>query len=197
MKTLDKMEANLLLDEIGLKIGSWNQIQTKDQSHIGDWINVQAPRAYLLECAQHCAGWLPKGGWKIFQIDNSTGWIDPVQASLFFGLLYGENYEYNLTDRTFLFNFSASGVQNEKTELLISNLIYVFLLFYSHGYVVSSGSASAQYLGIQDGYIYFCGGDTLLAEELVKQLTKNVVVEPPQWVLDIFCARQDEIYKSP
>jgi hypothetical protein len=141
MKCLTIEEAKAYLSHIGINIGNWNQMTeiASDQSS-ACWINYQAPKnsQELLNFAQLVAGWLPKGDWKIFQIDNS-GVLDAAQADFFGRLLFGSEKVPSFIDkRTFLFEFGNDSNANKNTELLIANLIYLFLLFESHGYVVSS-----------------------------------------------------------
>jgi len=180
-----------------MEIGNWNRItDIADRQHgKSDWINYRAPKDGLLNFSHHVAGWLPKGDWKIFQIDHSTGWMDPVQVSLFGGLLFGSGDTPDLVEnRTFLFEFGKNKKADENTELLISNLIYVFLLFESHGYVASSNSNSGQLLGVQDGYIYFLSRDKKSISS-AKTLLKNFERKPsalPQWVMEIFVERQEQ-----
>jgi hypothetical protein len=196
MKLLTLQEANQYLGGIGMEIGDWNQITDIASRQLGKchWKNYCAPKDRLLNFSQHVAGWLPKGDWKIFQIDNSTGWMDPVQVSLFGGLLFGADNipDLNQTDnRTFLFEFGKNGNVDKDTELLIANLIYVFLLFESHGYVVSSNSNLGQRLGIQDGVVCFSLGNKNMPE--VEALLDNFERNPltlPQWVSEICAERQ-------
>lgn len=194
MKCITTQEANVFLRNIGMEIGNWNQVTDIATHKHGkpNWINYRAPRNELLNFSHHVAGWLPKGEWKIFQIDNATGWIDPVQWSLFGGLLFGAGDIPDVAEnRTFLFEFGKSKSADEKTELLISNLIYVFLLFESHGYVVSSGSSAGQLLGIQDGFVYLSSRehDISGAESLLKNF-ESKPLESPRWITEILVESQ-------
>lgn len=121
--------------------------------------------------------------------------MDPVQASLFAGLLFGgENIESldRIENMTFLFEFNGDKEENANKELLISNLIYVFLLFESHGYVVSSNSKEGQLLGIQDGFVYFSSLDRNIfgAKALLANFEGNPLMLP-QWLMDVFVRRQE------
>lgn len=198
MKCLTTQEANDYLNEVGLRVDDWNRIIDVEQHNHHDrrlhCINYRAPKEALLSFCHHAAGWLPKGNWKIFQIDNSTGWLDPVQLSLFSGLLFGGEKIRDLNSlesRTFLFEFGKGREDDENTELLLANLMYVFLLFESHGYLVSSGSSTGQRLGIQDGFVYFLSRDPNLssAEGLLEKFERNPL-SAPQWVFDIIAKRQ-------
>jgi len=195
MKRLTMQQANAYLRDIGMEVGTWNQIADR-QANKPKWINYRAPRDALLNFSHHVAAWLPKGDWKIFQIDNSTGWMDPVQVSLFGGLLFGtEEVPDFIEDRTFLFEFGKKKTGDENSELLISNLIFIFLLFESHGYVVSSNSNRGQLLGVQDGFIYFASRDEKdidSAECLLRNFERDPLASP-SWVSEIFVERQEKV----
>lgn len=191
MKCLEVQEANGYLGHIGMEIGNWGQVTdiAGEQHRARYWINYCAPKEVLLNFSHHVSGWLPSGNWKIFQIDNSTGWIDPVQLSLFAGLLFGADNIPDLNkldNRTFLFEFGKNVDANSNTELLISNLIFVFLLFESHGYVVSSNSNAGEVLGVQDGFIYFSSWDKNIsgAKKVLQDFERDPSA-PPQWIIEI------------
>lgn len=203
MKRLTIQETDALLCRIGMRIGDWNRIADLNNAEKDKRARTsyRAPRGSneLHNFSLHVAGWLPKGDWKIFQIDNSTS-LDPVQASLFGRLLFGsENVpDFNLVaNRTFLFEFGTDESANENTELLISNLIHVFLLFECHGYVVSSGSRSGQLLGIQDGFAYFDSKDAEIsgAKSLLKGFERSPLIAP-QWIMDIVSKWQERSIAS-
>src|SRR5580765_269608 len=190
MKILSLVEANRYLEAIGMKIGSWGEISPVLGRQ--SWTKYQAPKEGLLSFSQHIAGWLGNGKWKIFQVDNSTGWMDPVQASFFGGLLFGGEQVPNvnaLKERTFLFEFAGRPEENDRLELLISNLIYVFLLFSSHGYVASDGG---RVVGLQDEFVYLHSDKEGLSS--AKTMLKNLAAHPiasPQWVIDIIVRDQE------
>ena len=196
MRFIAEKEANFYLHSIGMQLNSWNKIIcNKDQKN--NWINFRAPKNELLNFSQHVAGWLSRGEWKIFQIDNSTGWMDPVQFSLFSGLLCGsENLDcFNqFKDKSLFFKFGKDNSSDDNTELLISNLIYIFLLFESHAYIVSSNCANGQILGIQDGFVYFLSNEENIIE--TKGLLEKFKLNPiprPEWVNKIFVERQNQL----
>jgi hypothetical protein len=189
MKVITVQEAETYLSAVGMRVDNWNRIidATNAESEKCFWINCCAPRDSLRlhTFSQHVAGWLPKGDWKILQIDNSTS-FDPVQASMVGSLLFGKQEigDLNLAEnRSFLFKFCEDESANESTELLIANLIYVLLLFEGHGYVVSSGTDSGQLVGIQDGFVYFYSKrpDISGAKSLLKNFEENPL-RSPQWI---------------
>jgi hypothetical protein len=111
MRALAIAQADTYLRGVGMKIGDWNQLVDIDVGrHKGrKWIHQRLPedarRVYTF--AQHVAGWLPPGDWKLLQIDNSNS-LDPVQLALVSSLLVGPGREINLfLQRSFIFEFSG------------------------------------------------------------------------------------------
>lgn len=192
MKCLTVQQANAYLGCVGMQVDNWNRITdtSSDEWNKRKWTNYQAPKGALelYNFSQYIAGWLPRGDWKIFQIDNSNS-LNEAESALFGRLLFGSE---NILDinrpeySTFLFNFGNDERVNQNTELLIANLIYVFLLFDCHGFVVSSGShPSGQLLGVQDGFAYFYSKEVEIsgAKSLLKNFESNPLMSP-QWILD-------------
>lgn len=199
MKCLTKQEADTYLNHIGKRIGSWNQITdlAVEEYERHKWLSRQAPKdAHELYCfSQHVAGWLSKGDWKILQIDNSTS-LDAIQGNFVGRLLFGSENLLNLNlvdNSSFLFEFGHNKNENKNTEVLISNLIYAFLLFEGHVQVASSGNSEGQCLSIQDGFVYFISRDEnqTSTEILLGVLERNSLVSP-QWVLEIIADDQEE-----
>jgi len=190
MKCLTVVEANEILRSIGMEIGNWNQITdiANCEHRKSIWKNYQAPKNSheLFYFAEHVAGWLPRGSWKIFQLDNSTS-LDAVQAYLFNKLLSGSTYDSDLEkNKTFLFEFGPDGKSNTEAELLIFNLIYLMLLFEGHVQVVSSNSSAGQRLSIQDGFVYFSSRESDISG--AETLLRNFECNPlgiPQWISEI------------
>lgn len=190
MRHISTQEANVYLARLGMRIGGWNQIADIADANVssGYWVNYQAPKSAheLLSFAQHVAGWLPKGEWKIVQIDNSTS-LDAVQENFLGRMLFGPEYAGQLSDRgTFLFEFGKSQNDDRKTELLISDLIFMFLLYEGHMYVISSNSNDGERLGIQDGVAYFSSRDMDIKG--AHALLENFDREPrmsPEWIVEI------------
>lgn len=196
MRYLTTQKANTYLCQVGMQIGDWNQLTEVATLESGEssWINFQAPKGAqeLLNFSQHVAGWLPKGAWKIFQVDNSCS-LDAVQMD-FVGRLIrdSELVRKILERRTWIFEFGNDVNADASAELCLSNLIYSFLLFESHGYAVSSGGSARQYLAIQDGFVYFYSNEEGIED--VKRLLKdfeNDPLVPPQWILGIIIETQE------
>ncbi len=195
MKIITSDSANKHLSSIGFRISSWNGIEsTKTSDSVPElWEKIRAPNRNLLNFCHHVVNWLPKGGWKLFQIDNSTGWMDPIQLSLFAGLLLGENNQlsYNQnTDRSIFFEFGEGEVKNAYTDLLIANLTFVFLLFNSHAYIVSSGSIGGELIAVQDGYVYLISDTNLVGVRELKSKKNDKFLTPPEWILEFISDSQ-------
>ncbi len=190
MKSLSKQEADRYLALINMRIGEWNQIVGNEASRVTDdsWITYRAPRdsQTLLSFSQHVAGWVPKGVWKILQIDNSTS-LDAVQENFLGRLLFGPAHVSGLDGcKTFLFEFGMNQEEDRNAELIISDLIFAFLLFECHGYLVSSGCGDGSCLGIQDGFVYFSTGEKNVhgVHLLLENFERNPLDSPP-WIVEI------------
>jgi len=202
MKRLTTAEADAYLNRIGMQVGGWNRVATTGaEGDKREWLNQRAPEnaRELHNFSHHLAGWLPQGEWKIFQIDNSTV-LDAAQSTLFGRLLFGSERALDLgrmENSSFLFEFGSDPAANNATELLIANLIHVFLLFECHGYVVSSRSQAGQLLGILDGFGYFYSKDADVAgaRTLLENFERNPL-QPPQWILDLIAEEQERIIGS-
>ncbi len=190
MKLLSEQEANKYLDALNMKIGVWGQVTdivcSQQDSRV--WKSYHAPThvLQLLNFSQYLAGWLPKGEWKIFQIDNSTGSLGTVPASLLGGVLSSDIIASQslMRGRTFLFEFGKNEVADNYSELLISNLIFIFLIFELHGYAVSENSAG-RVLAIQDGVAHLSSHDDNGAYdigEFLADFMKNPLASPP-WIV--------------
>ncbi|MGG1948393.1 hypothetical protein AB1286_26900 [Trinickia sp. NRRL B-1857] len=189
MQSLSIEGAQDYLRKIGMKIGAWNEICYIEtlQSEEPAWIRCRAPKdaRELYVFSQYVAGWLPGGSWKIFQVDNSTS-LSVDESYLFCRLVGIENYiEFSegMPCRTFLLE-SADGFDLDLSfNLMMANIIYIFLLFEGHGHLVSSGSRSGEKIGVQDGFVYFSSGREGLSR--AKQSMADFESNPlmlPEWV---------------
>ncbi|MGE3298427.1 MAG: hypothetical protein AB7I68_13890 [Porticoccaceae bacterium] len=154
MKYLGDNEANLLLGKVGFSIGEWNRIIYLDHLAERHQVSYKAPMdALSLYCfSLHVAGWLPKGKWQIFQIDDATI-LSPDEAIFLSRLICAEEpFDFGV-HRTFLFDNDKGDCS--KLNITISHLIFALLLFEGHGYLVSSASHSGEMVCIQDGFVYF------------------------------------------
>jgi len=187
MRCLGGNDANHWLSGIGLRLDNWNRIEDPNR-RLGQndyFIKYRAPRdAIDLYCfSQHVAGWLPRSDWNLFQIDNATALV-PDEAFLISCLLCGIAEARDLSaNRTFVFEFCNNNDSDVKTALVIANLIYVFLLFECHGYVVSSASTNGEILAVQDGFVYFLSRDPSIAgaQELIDEFEQQPL-KSPKWV---------------
>ncbi|BAX63805.1 hypothetical protein [Burkholderia stabilis] len=160
MRLLTTAEADAYLQTIGMHVGSWNQIADPPHESTGrTYLPYSAPTnsRELYVFAHHAAGWLPAGKWKIFQIDNSSAFCrNELQfIDTLLGTNKGLSGESDAWSRSILFEGAANANLDVSTELTIARLIYLFLLFEQHAYVVSSASLNGQRLGVQDGVVYF------------------------------------------
>ncbi len=197
MRWLNAQESNFYLATISMGIDSWNRLAYADAALNAKpyWRNYQAPKDAhsLFNFALHVAGWLPKGSWKILQIDNSSS-FGVVQASAISRLLPGlaSLSSTTIQKSTCLFEFGGQELADGDMELLIANVIYLFLLFEGHGYLVSPNSRSRECLSVQDGFVYFSSGDEDVAG--VDTLIRNFEASPlvlPKWATEMEISAQD------
>lgn len=197
MRWLDTDGAGPYLDVIGMTIDSWNRLAYVDADREVKtyWRNYQAPKdaQRLFAFALHVAGWLPRGAWKVLQIDNSSS-FGVVQALAISRLLPGlvKPLGTTIQNSTCLFEFRGEELADGDTELLIANVIYLFLLFEGHGYLVSANSKSRECLSIQDGFIYFSSDEESIAG--AEALIHNFEAAPliwPKWATAMEIAAQD------
>ena len=177
MRVLNAQEAGSYLDTVGMKIDGWNRLcdasgREHSQKHR---VRYQAPKGAreLYNFAQDVASWLPNTGWKIFQIDNST-WTSDDEEFLVRRLLFTSTERASLPP-TLLFEVESGGADE---ELLLSSVIYLFLLFEYYGDVVSSGSRNGKHIWICDGFVYFCSfddNDLAEAKALVTRFEKTAL----------------------
>lgn len=194
MKPLKLEEVNAYLTHLGMHIGKWNQIiEIEGQNSEPNWINRAAPEGAqeLLNFAYHIADWLPKGDWKLCQIDDST-YLDSVQTRVIERLLFGSDRSKTLRDaESYLFEFGKNSRDDKDAELLLADLIYFFLLFECHVHFVSSNSLSGERLTIQDGFAYFYSREQEI--ERAKAILTAFEQQPlsaPRWVVDIIANEQ-------
>jgi hypothetical protein len=158
MRVLNAQEAGSYLNTVGMKIDDWNRLceasgREFSQKHR---VRYQAPKGAreLYNFAQDVASWLPSASWKLLQIDNST-WTSDDEEFLVKRLLFPSTERTDLPP-TILFEVASRGADE---ELLLANLIYLFLLFEYYADVVSSDSRNGKHIWICDGFVYFCSFD--------------------------------------
>lgn len=166
-KILTSEVANSYLAPQELKIGGWCEVA--DLRGKPRWIQgphcARMTARELANFSQHVAGWLGKGDWKILQLDNSSSLVAHESLLLSTLLLGSEQHMDPAKNRTFLFDLSACRPEEcLQTEIAISHIVYLLLLWEAHGYLVCSGGAPGERLGIQDGFVIFYGSDVRLHE---------------------------------
>jgi hypothetical protein len=182
VRFLDKNDANLFLGKIGFTIGEWNRIRHLNQLIERHQVVYRPTKeALLMYCfSQHIAGWLPRGNWQIFQIDDVTS-LEGDEA-MFVSRLIGAEKLINLNEyRTLLFECSAD--QHRSNLMTISYLIYAFLLFEAHGYLVSSGCKDGKMICIQDGSVSFDSEEKEVPDaQVLVSLFENNPRKSPEWL---------------
>jgi hypothetical protein len=196
MRSLTTVEAEAHLRHVEMKIGDWSQLIDIDsrRQERWKWVHQRSPenihKAYTF--AQHVAGWLPHGDWKLLQIDNSNS-FNPVQLALIRSLLSGPNWRGDLiSQRSFIFEFTGEIESDSNVELIICNLIFAFLLFEGHAQVISSAAAAHRYISIQDGFAYLMSmNDESAANSLIENFERSGGYSP-DWVGAIVARAQEQ-----
>lgn len=91
-----------------------------------------------------------------------------------------------------MFEFGANEKVNLQTEVVLSHLIHLMLVYEAHCYLLSSEGPSGEMLAIQDGFVYFYGdGDRLAeAEKLLNEFDTGLSRAAP-WISALNAEDQD------
>ena len=179
MKVLTKEEANTLLKCVGIEIGNWNQPE-----YLGETFQKESVVKYfvprnadqLYSFSYQLFSFLQESRWLVFQIDNSTSLLTHENfliSSLFCN--YEAHMDFNI-DRTIFFNLQNHNSVNFENNMVFIHLIYYFLLFEAHGYIIASNSDSNGIIALQDGCVYFICRDDLRKKSIlafIKNFEKN------------------------
>jgi hypothetical protein len=179
MKQISSEEASTYLRRVGLTVGNWKQIRPIDAQSQGTWRVSQAPAnaQELFVFSLHVAGWLPKAQWKVLQFDYSN-LLRPYEAALISRLVLGQ-YDalVQFKSQAFLFEFGRSPEVDFAEEVAIASIIHAVLLLQGHGYIATSNQDCRDYLGIQDGFVYFLTDQARIGD--VDAFLANMQSEPP------------------
>lgn len=160
MKSILDENLRNFLKPIGLEVGEWSQLKFSESGSSADnenYVQYKAPENSheLYNFSQHIAGWMVGKEWVIFHIDNSNV-MDFIQQDLLGRIV--DNFDRKFVfdpGNSILFESSENELVGQRNSLLISNLIYLFLLFEGHAQFVSSQSGKEGFISVQDGFVYF------------------------------------------
>lgn len=185
MKILSHPEADEILAPLDIKIGKWNELSDTVFNRQNTSVILKAPKAAIeiYVIALWLTDWLPKGKWKLIQIDNSTS--PSRDESLLFGQLMSLPMgEWDIaTQKTFLLDLNDDIAARQQLDMVIVSVIFFALMFQWHIHIVSDGGARGQRLAIQDGFAYFFGNDENISA--AKTLVEQVFLHPvntPKWI---------------
>lgn len=156
IELIDNIEVDKYLKNINMHIGSWagihhdNTLKTKSLSYrpkreCNDWFVLST----------HIASWLPHSSeWTIIQFDNSCSFEDTIHNSYLSSILGISDFSFiNLIARGLLIKEIGSNVEY---KFLLSKLIFFFILFEMHGYIVNlSCKENGELISFQDGTLDF------------------------------------------
>jgi hypothetical protein len=192
VRRVAKDETNKHLAAVDMTLNSWNRVTDISPSPNERFVlkKYMPPKAIeLFTFSQHILGWVPKGQWKLLQLDDSS-YFNPAQRYLFQRML--SDQQENPRGKSFLFEYDTNAVDNDNADLLLSYLVNFVLLFEGHGYLVSSNSRDGERLALQDGFVYFEARkeDAIdRARDILKVYESNPSLSP-QWIVDITALRQ-------
>lgn len=182
MKVLSRQDADVLLSPLGVKIGHWNELSVIAPDSQIAMTSLKAPTVAieLYVASLWLTDWLPKGKWKLIQIDNSTS-PSKDESLLFERLMNSSMREWDVaTQRTFLFDIDEDIATRQRVDIVISSVIFLALMFEWHIHLVSDGGAQGQRLALQDGVIYCFGNEENIsaAKAVVEHLRLHPLATP-------------------
>lgn len=190
IRILDFKEAGLLMASVKKYVDTWGRVANSDAPELA-WVNFKSPQGAreLLVFCQTIVSWLPKGQWRILQINNFNNFQAPAEFQLARTLLGPDVRLGGVVGKTVLIENAEQPI--DASDLLVADLIYLFLLHEGHADLVSSDSIHGEYIGIQDGFVYFYSTAPRLleAENAMRNFFANPYT-PPDWVLDVMARFQ-------
>jgi hypothetical protein len=149
-------DAKSFIENLGLCIGEWNELNSAQGSSgsVGFLPDENAASIYAI--SQQLLEWLG-GEVFAFNFDNSTSPLDD-EVIIFDGLfsIFSEIFDLN-KKRLYLLK-----IDDKRHEAALLLLIYFSLVFKFHIQIVSEKSTQNARVSIQDGAIYFIGGNDVI-----------------------------------
>ncbi len=156
IEIINNIEANNYLKNLGMYVGDWAGIHHIDNTKVkslsycpkrdcNDWFVMST----------HIASWLPNNSdWTIIQFDHSCSFGDMMHNSYLSSILNISDFNFiSLNTRGLLLSDIGN---NSQYKFLLSKLIFLFVLFEIHGYIVNSNcKESKELISFQDGCLYF------------------------------------------
>ncbi len=185
MKLLSRPDADTLLSPLGLKIGEWNElseIAPDSQPRVQTLVAPKVARD-LYVASLWLTDWLPKGKWKLIQIDNSTSPSDD-ESFLFEQLINIPTRRWDVaSQKTFKFELDENCETGQRVDVVISSVIFFALMFEWHIHLVSDGCLDGQRLALQDGDIYCFGSEeSILAAKAIGERLSLHPSSTPKWI---------------
>ena len=172
IKKITQKEAENFLKQLDMQIGKWKEIKN---NYKDEYIHYHVPRDAdkMYTFATYVASYLPSGKWKLFQMDCSSSLSkdEAIFLSMLINGKPGDIIDFN-EQRSFLFKFNDNRKENILKEIIISQIIYLCLLFECHSYIVSEGSRDGEIVGVQDGFVYF-----IFKNKKVKKSIKDMLAQ--------------------
>lgn len=186
MRILAQNEADVYLRSIGMKIDEWarptDASDHKVSTRATEKLDAPSDGKELFVLSLHVAGWLPAGDWWLLQIDKSTS-LSIDEASIISALLMGPGSNRKISS----FGSVLIEPSHESfSQLLISHLVFLLLLFEAHGHVVSSRSTDGQMISLEDGVVYLTSrNDDMSAASDCLGAFCRAPLSLPEWVVKL------------
>ena len=186
VRIISQIEANALLASMNTMLDKWGRVASGDIPGI-TWVNFKSPenaRELLVFC-QTIVSWLSEGEWIVFRINDFNGFQAPEEFQLA-RMLLGPGASLGMEVENNILIEKNKNNSIEEVKLIVSDIIYLFLLHEGYIDIVSSGAVDGEHVGVKDGFIYFYSNDQRIreAESLMRKMMENPKITP-DWVLEI------------
>lgn len=185
MKILSRPEADTLLAPLGLKIGEWNELSAIASDSQPRTLTLAAPKVArdLYVASLWLTDWLPKGKWRLIQVDNSTS-PSRDESLLFEQLINIPTRRWDVaSQKTFKFELDENVEVGQRVDVVISSVIFFALMFEWHIHIASDGCLDGQRLALQDGDIYCFGNEeSILAAKTIGERLRSHPSSTPKWI---------------
>ena len=182
--------AKEILGSINMDIGYWSRIVFLDRECSGFRTEENyegKPIESATNIVRTALHWLGGHEWKLIQFDDTRG-FNVIQNALINPYLFGldeekwKDLDRAGVDGAFLCHVGSQKFSRCNTDLIVSNIMAMSLVWSIHCGVVADG-VHDKLLETVDGFLYFCGSETAIAEgwEIYEHFCENPDTEV-QWV---------------
>jgi len=189
MKKLNTEEEKTFLEKFHMSVGGWGQIiPVQPDADLACSECYQAPQsAKALFCfSQYVASWVIGGDWKLLKTDFSNSFSADEEVVLRHLILGSEEGALDWRE-SYISHMSSHDEARYENGLRWASLIFHFLLFEGHGYILSFHKGKIKMLGLQDGFVYFYSPSSDIgSSELIMRECFGSPEVSPSWVVECF-----------